>query len=283
MTAALLDPDPTIRVWASGMLDPERESGLEELLSLMLRGPLGSIRHRALELALERGIAAELEPLLTDSHAGVRSLAQAALLARDVDVVAIYRSALDSTHGRRRAAAVMGLAETAGDEATEELTPPLRDGAPAVRRAALHALDDLRPEDSPARCLAALADPSPRVTHAARDLLLRGRSIRDPAVLWRALGAAPALHGQLDALAVLGRLDHWRRLPYLLDATALGPELRARSAAELARWIALSASRFTAPSPETAASIRRALARAAIDDGVRREIGRILAAREALR
>jgi hypothetical protein len=131
--------------------------------------------------------------------------------------------------------------------------------------------------------LGALLDRSAQVTRAARELLLAARPKPDPDVLSSALRSATTAHGRRNALLVLASLDHWTRLPALLQVTTFGDD----AVAELARrkltsWVVRQNRVFHGPGEEVAQASQQALQRAAIDDTMRGEIGAILRARRRL-
>ncbi len=268
LRSALRDRDPFIRLWATRHIDPTDPAAFGTVLEAMLRDSLGIIRLRSLELALEHRRDADLESFLTDFHAGVRSLAQATLLARDVDVVALYRRTITSAHGRRLAAALSGLAESAGAAAEPQIRPFLVDPSSAVRRAVLHAMSALESDAIVEACLGALEDSAPQVAHAARDLLVRRVSRIPREGVWTIAARTRQPHTRLDAIAILSHLDYWVRLPYLLRATHL-EHGKDRAVRHLMKWVATRSRRFNRPDRDVEAAIRTALHDADIEQHLR--------------
>jgi hypothetical protein len=149
-----------------------------------------------------------------------------------------------------------------------------------VRHSCLHALARWNPDEIVELCLAALGDTSPRVAHAARDLLLaRVASLRSPEV-WARFQQLTADAGKRDTLTVLAHSGYWQGLPYLLRAFSVsdGP-VKATAAHHLARWLARQHRAFATPPQHTVDEVHAALMSPEIPDALRREILGVLEAR----
>ncbi len=276
---AVLDPDPGVRQLALRRLAQETGRRFDDLLPPLLRDPQGSVRAEALRILIARGHNVAFDDLLCDLYGGVRLVAQTRLADAGQDVAARYRRFVQVEHGRRLAAAVLGLGERGRASAAELVRPFLSDLRPRIRRAALASLSALDKDIGVEACLAALRDPARGVTHAARDLLMEHARAIPLGALWWAFEQAPA-HGQFDAVRVFGAIDFWRRLPLLLRASnASSSAVRDRARQELDAWLARQNRCFASPSTTEVAAIELALPAADIADSARASIAAILRAR----
>jgi len=257
LAAALGDPDPEIQArTARRLLDAGRAVFLAWSAPL-LRASHGAIRCRTAQRLDELAQPLPWPDLLLDRHAGVRAIAQARARDAGVDPADTYRTHVATDHAPKLHAALHGLRETGGGDDDAIVEVFFDHDRPAVRCAALRAFASFRSDDLVDLCLAALMDPSPSVTHAARDLLLaRPRSV-SPTAAWARFVAAPTISGQLNVLAVLARLGYWDALPYLLRAFLDGTDpIRTAAAGYLARWLARRHRVVTTPSAATLVRLR---------------------------
>ncbi|TMQ08285.1 MAG: hypothetical protein E6J91_33615 [Deltaproteobacteria bacterium] len=216
--AALGDPDPAIRNLAGRALLVSRDEVFLAFSAPLLASRMSAVRFGAVLRLRALGRILPWRDLLLDDHAGVRGLAQEAALDADIDPAEEYRRALSASDDRRLGPCLIGLAETGsvGDAVVVRTYRTHR--LAVVRRSCLRALARWQPEEIVELCLDALGDPSPRVTHAARDLLLARSTSVHPEELWARLDQLTAGSGKRDALTVLAHSGYWQGLPYLLRA-----------------------------------------------------------------
>lgn len=280
LAAALDDPDPEIRIrTARRLLDSDRAVFLAWSAPL-LRSRLGAIRCRTAQRLHQLAQPLRWHDLLLDRHPGVRAVAQAVAIDADTDPATVYRALVSPAHAPQLHTALLGLSETGGGDDLALAESFLGHDRPAIRRTALRALASFRSDDLVDRCLAALLDPSPSVTHTARDLLLAGPRSVSPAGAWASFVAAPAISGKLDALAVLAHLGYWDALPYLLRAFLDNTgEVRTTAARCLERWRARRHRVFSTPSTATLRQLHGLVDAPGLDLALRGELRAVLANR----
>lgn len=271
---ALADRDSVTRRTIARWLCVEAGPRFDARAPLLLRDRLATIRREALAVGLTRGVSAETH--LVDPDPRVRGLAQAHLVAAGEDVASRYRAMLEHTSAPIRAIGLTGLAESAGDGATDGVRRHLDDPQARLRVAALTAAAILRLPDLHELLIAALADPAPSARRLARDLLIVRAMRLQPAAVWAAFTVAPRGQGQRAALAVLSRCDFWPRISYLLRATAdPDPEVHSLAQAYVASWLARRERVFTSPSAAHVGAILASLAIAQVETAVAREIASV--------
>jgi HEAT repeat protein len=277
---ALDDADPAVRGWASRELCDADGAAFFDFAPRLLADRLGAIRFRAIRRLHVLGQTVSWQDFLFDAHPGVRGIAQHQARKAGADVAHVYRQHLADPSPARLAGALLGLGETGIPDDIVRLRAFLDHGSPRARRSALRALAKLGDTDVTSHCLAALSDPRPSVTHAARDLLVAGIGRVTPAQLWHAFECARKAHGKKDVLAVLATRDYWERLPYQLRATTVADdEVRQLALSHVAGWVARHVRVFTTPRPATTQAIRDELARARLAERVRAEVLAILESR----
>ncbi len=281
-TAALRDADPAIRTLAGRALLAARDEVFLAFCAPLLASRIGALQLGAAHRLRALGRVLPWRDLLLDDHAGVRGIAQEVALDADIDPAEEYRGAIPASDGRRLGACLIGLAETGRIDDALVVRPYLAHRWAVVRRSCLHALARWNPDDIVGLCLAALGDPSPRVVHAARDLLLARVASLRPEAVWARFEELTADAGKRDALSVLAHSGYWPGLPYLLRAFSVsdGP-VKATAAHYLARWLARQHRAFATPPQHTIDEVHAALASPGIPDTLRREILGILRARLA--
>lgn len=262
---------------ARTQLDP---AALAELLAVLERDPFPAVRREGLLAAFERARSDASERArraLFDPNRSIRELARF-VLSRELPGLAAdayYRATLGTEDPRRLATALAGLGET-GDRSDAQLVAPfVTHHRVAVRKSAIRALGRLDAAPSAAVLLAALADPSPGVSHAARDALLANPALYDAETVAGLVRTVPYVHGMLDAVALADTLGKWPSLVLLLEASASDQLAVANAArAGLERWTSQSNRRFAPPRPSEVAAVTAALeqCRFAIEDRLAGEI-----------
>lgn len=212
LRAALDDPDPVTRAFAARAVG-EAFAGdeLRSVLAEMLSNRSPSVRRAVLEVVADK-LPAESRPaqerLLFDSNAFVRSMARWYLRSTPgFDVAERYRDALKSG-AQQLVPAVLGLGETGSRNDAPLVEPFLEHERTRLRATAVGVLGKLAPDDYRERFIQVLADPSPRVAWAARDVLLRQRAIELPTLIDAALSGKLPSHRRCG-VDLVTRHDHW--------------------------------------------------------------------------
>jgi hypothetical protein len=260
MREAATGGDAFTRLWASQVLGADASNEFDQLVELLLRDSIGTIRSRALELALARGIDVDLMPLLFDRHAAIRSTVQAELLLQDVDVKSVYLQNIASRRGKARAVAILGLLESSRELDHELLRDYLSDDCASVRAAALHVLATLESEDLQRLALRALADPCNSVGRVARTALIRiGERPKGEKIL-EILRSAKYPNAQLHAIAVLSAFEHWESLRFLLQAFTLSrASVQDQLICRIEAWLQAGKRIFTRPTNDCRVQIEHEL------------------------
>ncbi|MGH7679662.1 MAG: HEAT repeat domain-containing protein [Gemmatimonadaceae bacterium] len=281
LRGSLESHDVIVRLEAARYLRTRSETtALAELLDVLEHDRSVAVRREGLLAAFDRlpgDVPDRAERALLDGSRSVRDVARF-ILAKTRPGFApkeLYRSRLSSDDRRVLSAALAGLAEI-GDRADAPLVHPfVADPRVGIRRTAIRALGKLDAEQNASILVAALADPSPGVTHAAREALLAHPTLYDRETITGLLHAIPYVHGVLDAFALGARLGKWPSLLLLLEASG-SDELAVADAARvgLARWVVQANRRFASPRPDELVMVNDLLARRrfAIEDRVLTEI-----------
>jgi HEAT repeat protein len=255
---------------------------LRRLLRRLLGQPQAGLRQRALRALVARfpGEASEtLERALLDRQAAVRTTAQRLLRAQGADVAGRYRTALGAPPARARqsgetgplapwragtAVALLGLGESGTGGDADLAGRWLADPDPALRQAAVRAVTRLNPDARLGELRAALGDPDPGVSRAARSGLGHRRRVEraGPDLVWALCTSTRHGHVRRNCLSLLARLGRWQRLRFaLLAAMDPQPDL-AEAGRQLVRcWLATWAP-APSPTPAEAEELHRLLPRA---------------------
>ena len=147
-----------------------------------------------------------------------------------------------------------------------------------VRREAIRALGRLDAGGFASAFIAALSDESPRVTHAARDVLRANPALVDYDVIADAARSVPYMHGRIDVLRIGEVLGKWPSLLFWLDAAEGADEAIAREVrGHIARWIAVANRRAVPPKSSQVMAIAALIDRCStIDVEMRGRIGGLL-------
>jgi len=279
---AMHDRDPVIARWCAGQL--AGPSG--QLPAPAWRRLLGSARAPVRAFAVRHLADGQfprevLRRMLADRSGMVRSVARWRWSLAGEDPGLVYRELLTSPLARQVAAALDGLDDLGDGILPEAAVPFLADPSPRVRHAAVHAVGrHSQPGDLPARLAPALRDDSGRVAKAALRYL-RGYPLT-PGVL-EELDAADTPRARLTALAIRQRLSPWDRV--CADLAAIGdpdPDLARTGRADLLSWLQRdAATAYGRPSADQAAQIAARLATSTLTSQQRREVAFVAGIRPA--
>lgn len=239
---ALNDSDIVVRLSAAKFVC-RRGYGLAELL---LTNPSAAVRRLGLgELA--KDVNADLRAHLLDENVGVRGDARYFLKKRGVaDFVSFYRDALETTHGRERYCALLGLGDLGVAEGLEILAPFLSSDEPRLRRAAARGMGALTCYGARAEeyLLLALADASPSVSREAFRALYFCADVEG---LVRLLHETKFEHVRGFAFSLLHKTGKWSSIIELVRLAAT-PAFVVRAHLEIRRWISRAPRSFVSPS-----------------------------------
>jgi hypothetical protein len=181
------------------------------------------------------------------------------------DAAGHYRDALQSGTPQL-VAAVLGLGETGTRSDARLVEPFLAHERSRLRATAVTVLGKLAPDDYRNRFIQVLADPSPRVAWAARDVLLRQRPVELPTLIDAALRGTLPSHRRCG-VELVARHDHWAAgLAWLRVAREGGEDASARARAAMRTWAARYNHVFTFPTPEQLEGYKLETATLARDD-----------------
>lgn len=282
LRSSLDDPDPVIRVVVARAVGEAFDADeLRRILGEMRSNRSPSVRRAALEIVADR-LPAESRPvqerLLFDSNAFVRSMARWYLRSTPgFDAAGRYRDALKSG-AQEPVAALLGLGETGSGNDAPLVEPFLAHERARLRATAVSVLGRLAPDDHRDRFIQLLADPSPRVARAARDLLLRQRALELRVLIDAALRGESPSHRRCG-VDLVARHDHWTAgLAWLRIAREGGEDASARARAALRTWADRYNRVFTLPTPEQLVEYRRETATLARNDPFGNELCELVTA-----
>jgi HEAT repeat protein len=279
----LADRDTLIKAMVAGRAAAVLPwEALEPMLPGMLRGGTPPVRAAAIDaLGSRQGAAtrAMLEPLLLDRHRHVRAAARRHLQGiPGLDLRALYRDALAGASGPMLLGALGGLAEVGAPGDAALAVPFLGHQRASVRAAAVLVLGALDPVAHREALVAALSDPSARVSWKALSFLVQGPPLDGDRLFALARQASHA-HTWLAALALARTHDYWVAGPLLLRvaSTAAGTDRRSSAGQALLYWEERFTRTFTRPTPAQVAELELLLNRAAgLDPAVRDRLRAIL-------
>ena len=253
---AYQDHDPIVRFEAlrdaAERLD---DASLGSVLNGAAYDTFAPIRRAALLVAEGRIPAEVLERskrALLDRSPSVRELARFLVAKYDqgLAVVDVYRALVRSGTSAAVDVALAGLAETGSASDASRVTPFLTHRRAAIRAQAIRTLGRLSADTAADTFLTALSDPSPRVTHAARDVLQQHADLIDYGTVASAVRSSPHAHTRLDALRLGDALGWWPSLILSLEAAGSVDDALAHEACErVKRWIQRANRCFVAPKP----------------------------------
>jgi len=170
----LHDVDAAVRASAARALSARGAALPSAEVGVLLEDPDPAVRSASVALVSEEASPA-LDPLLNDPDPATRAAAAAELvrLGRNGPATSTLQAMASSAVLEERLAAIGGVV---GPEIVKAL---VRDGEPAVRRAAVRKARDLPPAEAAALLVPLLGDPNADVRAAAADVLA---GIGDPAV-----------------------------------------------------------------------------------------------------
>jgi hypothetical protein len=215
---------------------------------------------------------------LLDRNPAIREIARFVLAKLDPtpSLADFYRAAvLADPDEASLPMALAGLGETGDGRDAVRIVPFLEHRRPAVRREAIRGLGRLDAAGHARAFIAALSDESPRVTHAARDVLRANASLVEYDAIAGAVRGAPHAHGKIDALRLAESLGKWPSLVVWLDAaTSADDDIAGEARDCLERWLRVANRRAVAPLPSQVRAIRTLLDRTSgvLDDELRKRI-----------
>jgi len=274
------DEDPVIRIrCAERALRETSNDVFRAAVDRMLSDPYMPVRRRGLRAVVRRlpdRAPAVLRAALLDRSGSIRGEARWHL-SKDpaFNAAAFYRDALARQDLAIRATALHGLADVgvAGDARAVEAF--LDDPRPSVRAAALRAFARLAPQPVE-KLLAALGDPSARVSRLAVRLLEPHREILDLPRLVAMLGRSPFRHVRACVFRVIDSMPRWEGgAPILLACGSADEALAAMARDALDRWLQRYNHSFDRPSAAQLKDFRAALDRARLDPRTRHELEHI--------
>ncbi|HEX8391517.1 MAG TPA: hypothetical protein VF665_04085 [Longimicrobium sp.] len=254
--------DVGIRRRAAGWVGTFRQDGQRALLPLLLADPAPVIRTAGLDVAVhalgpgERD--AVLREALLDRSARVRSAARFHLDAHGpVDAAAFYRERIAEA-GLRMPAVIAGLGETGTAADADLVRTCLTDARPTVRTAAVGAMARLADAQEVEVFLAALVDPSARVSRRAAEALRPRIGWVPRAALAPRMAETQPAHVRRNAFRLLASGSRWDSIGWILRGCA-GPDASlARTAQDHLRGWRDGLNRTAAPPTEEQKSAARA-------------------------
>lgn len=263
---ALSDQDTVIRLWAARKVSAEfAGETLDKFLARMRTDNFMPVRREALRTLVSRlpqQASVELRRALLDSHVSMREEAQYNLRkSESFDLASFYRQALaDNADDKALAAALSGLGETGSVFDDELLIKYRQHPAAKVRRAMIRALSKLSGEAHLSIFTAALEDKAPGVSKEAQKALSNKASIVGGESLWEIFNSSPLRHARWNVLRLFTRLSKWDSLYFLIRAAHDNDEeLAELGRLYVGRWLMQFNRRFTQPTQEQLARLRRVL------------------------
>jgi len=280
--SGLQDSDGVVRSVAAKFAVRALEwKDLEPLIEEMLASETPAARFSALDaLWNQRGSESRAiqERFALDPHPHVRGTALWFLRTiPGFSGSALYRAALAKlSGGPELVGAIEGLGQVGTPVDAAIIAPFLQHERARVRTAAVHALASIGSRTDRETIVAALSDPSPRVSRAACKVLLRGPPL-DPERLTFAALRSRHLHVRSAAIDLAGVHSHWTAANLLLRIAATDDAETARRAGiALAAWEARYNQVFTRPSPREVEEFESLLQVAHLDDALRKRLGMLV-------
>jgi HEAT repeat protein len=275
---ALASRDPYVRLGAVRGLSALDDEPLRQHLKRAVSDRFGPVRLEALKLAVSRlsdEVALSVRQALFDLSPFIREYARYSLAQQEAqfDAAEHYRQTGLAEAGSRLRGAILGLSEVGRAPDAALLEPLCSHAHPKIRAAAVRAVGRLDAEGRMETLLAALADPSRRVSNTAASALSRKSGLveidtfRDFALsdIWPA-------HTRLNALRLLSSLSKWVGLPILVHAAAASdPHVAMAAHSYLRGWYSRD---FRKPTLQQLQAVQQALQETAhtLDPSVRANI-----------
>ena len=266
LTRGLRNNDPIVRFealrTASERLD---DASLAPLLDVAAMDAFMPVRRETLLIGADRFPGTALhraKRALLDPSPSIRELARYIVGKHDArfDSASAYRVLLGGVDDTSIAVALAGLGETGSASDSVLVSPFLAHARIPVRAQAVQTLGRLSADTHGDAFVRALSDASPRVAHAARDVLLRNPSLIDYQTIVATMRSAPHVHSRRDAMRLGEALGKWPGLMLWLEAAASDELALAEEARErIGRWIQRANRRSTAPSQAEIEGIQKLL------------------------
>jgi HEAT repeat protein len=278
--AAASSADAMIRVWIVPVVAQVLPIAIAvRILERLVRDPFPRVRREALT-TLARWFPGQARPHLQngifDSSATVREVSRFLLRESSVEFAVQYRAALTTqSNARTLANAIAGLGEVGAAPDADVTAQHLSHPTSKVRRVAAKTVMRLAPERYLQSVLGILQDPSPMVSTAARNALVRHAHAITRSALMAIFATATAPHVRKNVIALLSSLPKWDAIISLLQVVSdSDAELVSIACRHLRRWNAQYNRSQAAPSRVELEELARALARAdqTLDEATVREI-----------
>jgi HEAT repeat protein len=223
--AGVTATDPVIRMWMTPViassLPPEQALPILQRLATDSTPAVRREAVRALAQAFPREAQHYLERAALDTSPSVRETSRFLLRERQIDFVAVYRTALETAATTRAlATAIAGLAEVGAASDAGRASPYLSHPSPSVRRAAVKCVMRLAGEGFAERVTPMLHDPAPAVSAAVRDALRQHAQTLVRSQLAGIFTAASSGHTRANVVPLFAALSKWQSVTCLLDAAA---------------------------------------------------------------
>jgi HEAT repeat protein len=266
MERALADQDTVIRLWAARKIALEFEDAqLDKFLALMKDDRFMPVRREALRAFVNRvpeQAREELRRALLDSHVSMREEARYRLQKIEgMDLASFYRQALVNPEDEGLLySAISGMGETGLASDDILLLPYIRHKSAKVRRATIRGLSRLNAGQHLSTFITALSDEMPGVSREATRALTAGINGSGGETLWVIFNSSPLAHVRRNVLYLFAQMGKWDGIYYLVKA--IGDSDGAMAGASqlyIRRWVEQFNRRFTAPTREQLARLKRAL------------------------
>ena len=264
---ALDNDDTVIRRWGAQQVSAVfDEATFGHFLDRMRQDRFTPVRREALRIAVKRNsphLVEELHTALLDPNKSMREEALYHLRRiAPMDVAAFYRQHLHRAEEPTLYAVISGLGETGSVEDDRLILPYASHPASKIRRAAIKALAELRPEAHLDIFMSALTDEVPNVSRQSLKALSRKTSSVSAALVWELFSSTPRVHVKRHALSLIGKLAKWESIAYLVRALCETDQTVVMlSRFAIRRWSIRFNRSFSTPSAEQVARLRDALER----------------------
>lgn len=247
---AIHDHDVVVRLWAftaGAEMLPDDRIALRDQAARDVYAPIRRLAFEAVKSDQGTRLS-DFQFFLLDRSAPIRRECQAVIAKRfTIQTADFYRASLMTVKPKQTEVAVLGIAETGGEQDAPTITELVGHPSLRVRRAAIRALRSLGIEVDPAVWLKAVSQEAPSVAREAALTLLAGRTTpAEP--IWAAAQGNPNRLVRVGILNLLRFVDKWTQIRIYLQAAAdPEPEVWERSVELLSLWVAKFNATFTQP------------------------------------
>jgi HEAT repeat protein len=236
----LQDKDVIVRTLAAAAARESLDGqALRDALDRMGRNRAARVRQEALIGWISRFPGESRDRLvraLLDRITAVRGLAQYELKKRGFDVVGFYRTEVTSRQSPDPTA-ILGIGEVGGSEDENFVEPHLMHPDLRIRCAAVHAIGRIGGEKRASLLLAALRDPAPAVSKAARRELVGNPTGADYGSLLSVFEEDDRPYVRRNCFRVLATASKWAWIRYaVIAASDPDPEVRSDGLEQIDLW-----------------------------------------------